>query len=273
MISQKLDSLDDLNQYVVTRKPDTFEPPHKQKVHYIDMESLLGMTLDNTDVVLNLSNSYYRRPNSSESQVMRSSIIGVANSLAKLVDRFGTRLINFSSYFQNLSDASQSGAKEYTLFKSEAAYILETACQSSKSVLDDLCLYDNYGGSRRSTIFYLMLDSFLTKKDLSISFPLQKINLLHCRDIANAIAKLIEAPTYPYTTKRISKYDISSTVDYSLLELSHMISQFADFDSRITYSANVYRFELPHAHPRLPFLQEGVVLQNYIEEYFRFSRN
>lgn len=268
-----MDSLDDLSLVVVTRKPETYERPYKQKVRYIDMGSFMSLMLNQTDVVLNLSNSYYRLPNSRESQVMRSSIVGVATSLAKLVDRFGTRIINFSSYFQNLPNASQSGAKEYTLFKSEAAYILETACQLSKSVLDDLYLYDNYGGSRRSKIFYLMLDSFYTKKDLSISFPLQKINLLHCRDIADAVATLIEGPNFAYPSGTISRYDISSILDFSLMELSEIIGESTGLDSGITYGDNSYSFELPHAHPRLPFLHERVDLQNYIKEYFRVLRN
>jgi dTDP-4-dehydrorhamnose reductase len=240
---------------------------------FIDQKGSLRSRFDRLpDVIVNTSNYYVPSPTELEKRVMKTSILGVAETLGNWIKEHRTPVITFSTYFQfcpiNLRPWSL-----YAHFKQTARDLVISNAQEVGSNLTDFILFDNYGGLPRGKFIDLALSAATSGEPIKASGGRQLLNLTHIADITNALSNAI-LNSARSNSSEIRTFQLKSRETLSLREIVKKIDEVSRSRVNVLWGCIPYRerevFEMWDAEYEVPdYFQQNYCFSSYLEELFQ----
>ncbi len=219
------------------------------------------------DFIINAANFYRPLPNALELKNMEDSILGVSETISTSLPLTKAKIINFSTYFQYAPEKMKPWS-EYSTLKSQAVHALESACVENGNDLTNIVLRDNFGGTRRDKFLDLAISANKSQNILPASPGESILNLVHVKDIAEAITRYISSEI-PKNQFQGGTFEISSKKSYTLKGLIDYIDSLSNKRTSIKWGSLPYRerevFEEWKCADSFPYFRETRILGDYIK--------
>ncbi len=225
-----------------------------------------GQHLSDVDFIINAANSYWPNPNKMQIREMENSILGISETIQASIPLTNAKIIIFSTYFQ-YAPVELMPWSEYSSLKNRALQEIENVCGLHGNHLMNIVLRDNYGGSRKDKFLDVAISANKSQTILQASPGDSILNLVHVKDIAEAIVRYLSSQIQQNESLR-NTYEISSETSYTLRELISFIDSHSNLPTIVNWGSHPYRekevFKEWGCAELFPYFKETRELSDYV---------
>jgi hypothetical protein len=185
------------------------------------------------DLIINFANAYFAAASPSQVEIMRSAIVGVAESISLTSSNYSIPVISFSSHFQ-YPPMKLRPWSAYAQLKDQGVVTLKTKASS----FVEITLRDNYGGRRKDKFFDLALISNHLGTSMDANQGESLLNLTNIGDLCRGIDSVI---SNLHSLGKYEHFEMKNHKSFSLKEVISIIDLETGRKTKVNWGVLPYR--------------------------------